>query len=242
MTGAGAGLSGLDQSPHAGAFAAVLIDLDGVLIDSTPGVLALWRDIAADHGVELSPADARRHILGCAPEHTVQALFGDVDAAPRILDRVRAAEPELGFAALPGASALVRNLHQHGVRLALVTGASRARTGRVLRRLGLAARFDAVVTWGDVPRGKPDPDCYLLAASRLGVEPPRCLVLEDAPAGVTAALGAGASCVGVSRHDGGELAARGARPVVTAVSDLDCTRTGRLALTAAGRPIAYLES
>jgi sugar-phosphatase len=246
VTATGRDLSDVDHAVplHQGMFGAVLIDLDGVLIDSRQDVLDLWRTIATEHRVELPAGSGTRDILGCVPEHTVQALFGHLDAASRdrILDRVRAAEPGLGFTEMPGARLLVRDLHLAGVPLALVTGASRQRARRVLDRLGLTSQFATIVAWGDVPSGKPAPDCYLLAASRLGMAPQRCLVLEDAPAGVTAAITAGTSCVGVCDQGAAELADRGARPVVASVADLDCVRSGQVALVAAGRPVAYLES
>lgn len=248
-----------DAGTTVDAFGAVLVDMDGVLVDSRRDVAALWHALAAEAGTELSAQDVRRDVLGCAPEHTVRAVFGHLDVAERrrMLHRVRGAEPDLGFVELPGARTLVRDLHRAGVPLALVTGASRGRAQRVLYALGIEAAFAALVVWGDVVSGKPAPDCYVLAASRLGVDPRRCLVLEDAPAGVTAALAAGASCVGISGDGisgdsgisgdaggGDELADRGARPVVGTISALRCvrsTRAGVVELTADGERIAILE-
>jgi len=77
------------------------------------------------------------------------------------------------------------------------------------------------VAWGDVSSGKPSPEPYLLAASHLGVDPTRCLVVEDSPAGVTAAVSAGAICVGVGQEGAvGPLLAAGAVVVVPGLRDL----------------------
>ncbi|MDI1464095.1 HAD family phosphatase [Catellatospora sp. KI3] len=222
-------------------FDSALFDLDGVLIDTQDAIVALWRDLAAGHGFELSGHDVDSHVLGCSPEHTVRAVFGGLDdgGRERVLAAVRAAEPELAFKPVAGAAELVTALRAAGVRLGLVTGASAYRAGRVLAELGVRDAFGAWVTWGEVEHGKPAPDCYELGARRLGCVPARCLVFEDAPSGVTAAVSAGAVCVGVGADP--RLAASGA---VWTVPDLAAvgTRPGDqgvvLALSAV--PVAVL--
>ncbi|MGN9777039.1 HAD family hydrolase [Micromonospora sp. H33] len=201
-------------------FAGVLWDLDGVLIDSSRAIVALWRRIAAGYGRWPDPAAIRRDVLGCAPEHTVAALFGDLPEDDRqdVLRQVREAEPALDFVAVPGAVALVGALRDARVPMALVTGASDRRARRVVRELGLAGAFTAMVTWGETPRGKPAPDCYRLGAERLGLDPARCLVVEDSSGGVRAATAAGAASVGVGEQAG--LTAAGATWTAPAVAAL----------------------
>lgn len=212
-------------------FAGVLFDMDGVLIDTHNAIVGLWQAVAAEHGVGLTDDDVRRHVTGCAPEHTIAAVFAAVSEPrrQRILDVVRAAEPDLEFEELPGAADLISELHQAGVPLALVTGGSRARCDRVLEKLGLADVFDAVVAWGDVDAGKPAPDCYELAARRLGLPPGSCLAFEDAAGGVRSAVGAGVVCVGVSKNRAA-LMACGAQEVVDDLSQVRCHRDGRVEL------------
>ncbi|HKE20212.1 MAG TPA: HAD family phosphatase [Kofleriaceae bacterium] len=202
-------------------FSAALFDLDGVLIDTHEGIEALWQRLARARGVRLSADDIDRHIFGCSPEHTVLALFSALDEVGRdqLLRQVRAAEPDLASRALPGATELVAALSAARVRLALVTGASAARTARVLDELRLASCFQARVVWGDAARGKPAPDVYELAAARLGVQPSDCVVFEDAHSGVVAAVAAGAACVGVEANRPELLLAAGASWVVPG---LDC--------------------
>jgi HAD superfamily hydrolase (TIGR01509 family) len=195
---------------------AVLFDMDGVLIDTDAAIAGLWHGLAGEYGTTISPADLAAHVYGCVPEHTVETVFAALGTSDRahILRRVREAEPTLGFTPVPQAADLVRRLAAAGVPLALVTGASATRAGRTLDALGLTGRFAATVTWGEAARGKPAPDCYLLAAERLGVPAQACLVFEDTTGGVRAATAAGAACVAVGPADPAALRAHGARHAV----------------------------
>ncbi len=218
-------------------FDGVLFDLDGVLIDSTEGIVALWHGLTAAHGRRLHAADIDRHVLGCSPEHTVATLFAGLPPHVHrdVLAAVREAEPDLAFVEIAGAGRLVRELHAAGIRLGLVTGASGARAERVLTTLGLHTRFEARVTWGEAERGKPAPDCYELAVRRLGLRPEACLVFEDAPGGVSAAVAAGTACVGVGP------AATGAKWRVAGLNEVGCRPYGTgVALELAGKPVAAL--
>lgn len=202
-------------------FGGALFDMDGVLIDTRRSIVALWQEIADDYDVRLTMEDIHRDILGCAAEHTIDAVFGALPSSDRqhILARIRIAELELAFDKVPGARTLVGELDRAGVRLGLVTGGSPERVRRVLDRLGLGSAFGGLVAWGDVARGKPAPDCYLLGADRIGVSAPDCLVFEDTASGIAAALAAGATCVGIGD---GQLAGHGARHVVADLTALRC--------------------
>ncbi|MBT2369951.1 HAD family phosphatase [Streptomyces sp. ISL-10] len=193
-------------------FSAVLFDMDGVLVDTDRAIADLWHRLASDSGLVLSDGDLAAHAFGCVPEHTVETLFAPLAERDRaeVLARVRAAEPDLACEPVPHATDLVRALAAANVPLALVTGASTVRASRALDTLGLAGLFDTTVTWGEAARGKPAPDCYLLAARRLGLPAAKCLVFEDTPSGVRAATAAGATCLGVSRGDRGALRSSGA--------------------------------
>ncbi|NEC68446.1 HAD family phosphatase [Streptomyces sp. SID9727] len=208
---------------------AVLFDLDGVLIDTDAAVAALWRRAAESVGRDLSPEDMRTNVLGCSPERTIERVFGDCPEADRlrVLEEVRAGEPELGWEALPGGRNLVRALAAAGVPLALVTSASAARATAVTRGLGLTGHFAAMVTWEDAARGKPDPQPYMIAADRLGVPVGGCVVFEDSESGVQSAVAAGATCVAVSvRGYRSELSALGAAHVITSLDHVRPTSAG----------------
>jgi HAD superfamily hydrolase (TIGR01509 family) len=202
---------------------AVLFDLDGVLIDTETAVLGLWRRVAAQRAVTVSGRALRDHVLGCTPEHSVQALFGHCPQPDRtaILHEIGMAEPALDFQVMPGASSLLNSLSEADVPLALVTGASRERVARVCELLPELGRFRTAVTWGEPLRGKPHPDPYLLAAARLGIAPEQCVVLEDTSAGIRAATAAGAFGIGVANAaDARQLRISGAAMVVSSLAEI----------------------
>jgi len=172
-------------------FDAVLFDNDGTLIDSRGPVVRSWLAWAADHGV---PAESLVGFHGVPSSSIVTAVAPHLDpvAATADIDRRELADLE-GVVALPGA---VEAVVAAGWRSAIVTSASRE---LLELRLG-AAGFtppEVMVTADDITRGKPDPQPYLMAAERLGADPARCLVVEDAPAGLRSGRAAGAATVGV---------------------------------------------
>jgi beta-phosphoglucomutase-like phosphatase (HAD superfamily) len=109
------------------------------------------------------------------------------------------ADPDIILAhSYPHNIALLRDVRHEGYPTALATQSHREQARRVLSILGLANEFDVVVTRDDVEHGKPDPEMHLLAARELGIGPEECLAIEDSPAGVKAALGAGMEIVAVT--------------------------------------------
>ncbi|OLM19904.1 putative phosphatase YfbT [Pseudonocardia sp. Ae707_Ps1] len=183
-------------------FDAVLSDLDGVLADSTASVVRSWDRFARELG---APPAAVHGNHGRPARMLVEALV-DPDGVEEGLRRIEAIEvaDATGVEPVPGARELMASLP--GDRVAVVTSGTPAIAGARLHAAGIAPPA-VLVTADDVRHGKPDPEPYLLAARRLGVDPARCLVLEDAPAGVAAARAAGCAVVGVLGTVGaGELA------------------------------------
>jgi mannitol-1-/sugar-/sorbitol-6-phosphatase len=165
---------------------ALLVDLDGTLVDSSGPVRRAWNDFAGRHG--LDPEHVHRFAQGRPSRETVALLVPGADHAAEAaaLERAEVNDGD-GIAALPGAADLLRG----GWRLAIVTSCSTALAAVRLRAAGLPIPA-VLVSADDVERGKPDPTCYLLGARRLGVDPAQCVVLEDAPAGISAGRSAGA--------------------------------------------------
>lgn len=179
---------------------AVLFDLDGVLVDSEPIQLAVFRECLAEAGLELGAEELERRVVGEGA--TVAALLAEaglgeraaaVDAAvlERLLPRLATVRP------LPGAAGAVARARAAGHTVALVSSSRRAAVEAKLERCGLAGAFDAIVAREDAARLKPAPDPYLRAAELLGVEPARCAVIEDADKGLLAARAAGMTVVAV---------------------------------------------
>ena len=120
---------------------------------------------------------------------------------------------------MPGLFVLLDRLHRLSLPAAVATSSRHSYADRLLVRHGLQNRFDFVLASEDVTRGKPDPEIYRLAAERFGVPPETMLVLEDSPAGIAAAKGAGALAVGVPHEHSPEEGLRSADLVVTRLDD-----------------------
>ncbi|WP_256839367.1 HAD-IA family hydrolase [Ornithinimicrobium faecis] len=172
-------------------FAAVLFDNDGTLIDSRAAVVRSWLAWAADHGV---PPESLIGFHGVPSSGIVASVAPHLDpvTATTDIDRRELADTE-GVVALPGAAEAVAAV---GWRGAIVTSASRALLTVRLEAAGFSAP-EVLVTADDITRGKPDPEPYLIGAEMLGVNPSRCLVIEDAPAGLRSRRAAGAATVAV---------------------------------------------
>lgn len=191
---------------------AVLADLDGVLIDSTASVEAVYADWARRHA--LDPAAVIAFMHGVPSADVVRALAPDLDAAREsvALDRAMAQAP--GVVVLPGAVELLAG----PLPVAVVTSSSAELAASRFERLPLPAPR-VLVTADDVARGKPDPEPYLLAAQRLGVPAAECVVVEDAPAGVAAGIAAGATVVALTTSHPAEALA-GAHRIIATLADL----------------------
>ena len=184
-----------------GSPAAVLFDLDGTLIDTEPIWMAQEQQLAAAHGGAWTDEQARSCIGYPIPVSAARLRDeGGVDLpVPRIvellLDGVVAAVAD-AVPWQPGARELLAALTAAGVPCALVTMSYRRLADAVLADLP-AGTFAVVVAGDEVERGKPDPQPYLLAAQRLGVDVIDCVVIEDSPAGVASGRSAGAAVVAV---------------------------------------------
>ena len=181
---------------------AVLFDLDGVLVESREATERVWLAWASRNGIDEDALRSAMH--GVRSGDVVRALRPDLDAVAEAGDIERAqAEDVAGLAAIPGAVLALRALR--GDRVAVVTSGTRA---LALARLGAVGIEPppVVVFADDVVRGKPDPEGYLTAARRLGVDPVEALVVEDAPPGIEAAKAAGMAAVALpSTHAREEL-------------------------------------
>lgn len=175
--------------------AAVVCDMDGLLVDSERLERRVWQAAAGDHGVEMSD-DRFASFVGHPAEECDRLLghyYGEAFDVSRFRDtchrRMRTIVEQEGVPLRPGALEWIEFVRDLRIPLGLATSSAPA---LVRERLGdLVSAFSAVVTRGDVARGKPHPDLYLEAAARLGVAPRASLALEDSPTGAKAALAAG---------------------------------------------------
>ena len=184
---------------------AVLWDMDGTLVDSEEYHWLSWRDTMAAEGIPITH-DQFVVTFGQRNDSILPRWLGD-GATPDRIHRIGDAKEELyrklvrqgGLVPLPGAADWVRRLQAESWRQAIASSAPRANLDVVLEVTGLARCFDALVSAEDVTVGKPDPQVFLKAASRLGMPPSQCVVVEDAASGVEAARRAGMRSIGVSK-------------------------------------------
>ncbi len=196
---------------------ALLFDLDGVLIDSSPVIVRTWRTWGDRHGIDV--AEIMKVAHGVRSVETIRLMAPHLDAEQEAawLTALEVRDTD-GITAMPGAHALLASLPTDA--WTIVTSGSAALATARLRAAGLPVPAH-IVTADDVTQGKPAPEPYLLGAARLGIAPPRCLVVEDAPAGVQAGRSAGMRVLGVgSTHAPAELLAVGATVVATRLADL----------------------
>jgi sugar-phosphatase len=200
-------------------FAAVISDLDGVLVDSAAATSRAWAAWGERHGVDGAAIQAANH---GRPARDVVAEW----VAPELVDAEAAVLLDIevtdtrGVVAFPGAAGVLA-LPTVAIATSCTITLARAR----LRAAGLREP-DVLVSADQVTRGKPAPDPYLLAASRLGVEPAECLVLEDAPSGVAAGRAAGMTVWAVmTTHAAAELG--GADRIAAGLDELLAALVGR---------------
>ncbi len=189
----------------------VIFDMDGVLVDSYQPHFESWRLLGREHGRDISEAEFAA-TFGRTSRDIIELLFGAGRSAAEIRqmderkealyrDLIRGRVPIMG-----GARELLKELRTAGARLAVGSSGPVENVELVLEALRDVVAFDAVVTGADVSRGKPDPQVFQLAAQRIGIAPGRCVVVEDAPAGVEAARRAGIRVVAIrSAHTAGQL-------------------------------------
>ena len=210
-------------------FAAVIFDMDGVLVDSEPLHFASTNAVLAPHGARLEHDDYVGY-MGMEEEafFTELARRFELEVPAALLARRRlaltlermAAEP---LPPTPGALECLVGLSVQGLGLAVASAATRAQVELVVRLLGAGALFGTLVSGDEVRAGKPAPDLFLEAARRLDVSPSECLVVEDSVRGVRAARAAGMQVLAMppAGDDGARHLDAGARALIRSLAELD---------------------
>jgi sugar-phosphatase len=183
-----------------GDYAAVLVDLDGTLVNSDGAVRRAWTAFAHRHDLDVETV--LHAAQGRPARETARELAPDSPEEPRLLEDAESADTD-GIVALPGAAELLAST----LTIALVTSCTRRLATVRLAAAGLSQPA-IVVTSDDVVHGKPDPECFLTAARALNVAAADCVVLEDAPAGIAAGKAAGMTVIALrTTHGDDELGA-----------------------------------
>jgi len=190
---------------------AIIWDLDGVIADTAPYHLKAWQQTFRKRDVELTEEDFR-HSFGLRNEAIIPGILRKEITGEEI-ERISSEKEEAfrrligqNISPLPGAIELMKSLAEAGFQMALASSTPIENIELVTERLGVKRYFQCIICAGDVSKGKPDPQVFLLAARGLGAEPENCIVIEDAVAGVTAAKRAGMRCLAVTTtHPRGDL-------------------------------------
>jgi len=182
---------------------AVIWDLDGTLIDSGEYHWLAWQETLAGEGYDLT-RERFAASFGQRNDAVLRSYFGP-DLSVSEIERIGAAKEaryrELvrtrGIELLPGVRHWLARLKAEGWRQAIATSAPQLNIAAIIEVLHVEGLFDAVVSAEDVERGKPDPEIFLAAAAKVATPPARCIVVEDAPAGVEGGRRAGMATIGV---------------------------------------------
>ncbi|MET9356960.1 HAD family phosphatase [Streptomyces sp. NPDC006617] len=218
----------------------VIFDLDGTLVDSEPNYYEAGRRTLAEYGVpDFTWADHEAYV-GISTQETVAdwkqryGLRATVEELLAVKNRHYLGLARTSARAYPEMRKFVELLSDEGVPMAVASGSSPEAIATILARTGLDAHLRTVVSADEVARGKPAPDVFLEAARRLGAEPARCVVLEDAAPGAAAAHAAGMRCIAIPYVAGqadapdfatAELLVRGGQEEFTARAAHDWLRT-----------------
>ncbi|HMQ01261.1 MAG TPA: beta-phosphoglucomutase [Cyclobacteriaceae bacterium] len=184
---------------------AVIFDLDGVIVDTAKYHYLAWKRLAKELGYDLSEAD-NEHLKGVSRMRSLEIILELAGVSKSVAemeemafrknewfkDYIKSIKPEEIFEGIPE---LIKDIKSNNKKIALASSSKNAQ--EVIQLLQIADVFDAVVDGNMIEHTKPDPEIFLLAAKKLDLPPAQCVVIEDAEAGVEAALAAGMKCVGV---------------------------------------------
>lgn len=182
-----------------------ILDLDGVLTDTAQYHYHAWKKLADEEGIPFTPED-NEHLRGVSRRQSIEILLGSAISQYSEADiRMMMARKNSYYVEmlqkisddhfLPGARALLRGIRARDMKVAI--GSASKNTKTVLQRLGILDAFDAISDGYSVANAKPAPDGFLFAAEVMGLVPECCAVVEDAAAGVTAALIANMLAIGI---------------------------------------------
>ena len=189
---------------------AVLVDMDGTLVDTEDADNAVAMEICKKLGFDLTDKEQQeRHGRNTKSfyEWLRQKRGSNFDLQKTIQQQLADFERKLreNLKSFPGAKGLPKKLTSAGYRLAVVSGSTWRQIEIVLQALGIADFFDVIISADDIVESKPSPEGYLLAAKKLGVLPKECIILEDGPKGVAAGKSAKIKVIGIINNGGQDL-------------------------------------
>jgi sugar-phosphatase len=181
---------------------AIIFDLDGVIIDSNPAIVAFWNHWANHHGFELTQDMILQWVYGRKVTATIEGLFSFTtrEQQEAIKEAGYAFDAAMHPTGIEGVQDFVQALKVLDFPRGVATSSHKERMEQMLQRIGLPNHFEYSITAHDVQKGKPDPEPYLKMAEKLSFAPSECLVFEDAISGVQSAIAAGMTCIGIGNQ------------------------------------------
>ncbi|MCX6345062.1 MAG: HAD family phosphatase [Armatimonadetes bacterium] len=212
---------------------AVLWDVNGVIIDDMRIHFVSYREVLKELGCEVNDEYLLAATVGTPPAEFFAAILPTIEnpiSMDEILDRKRESYLRLikgKMQSPPGAIELMNDLQRNGFKQAVASGTTRIEVDTILAGCGVRDFFDEIVSCEDVSKGKPDPEAFLKAAALIGVDPARCVVLEDGEFGVRGAKAAGMKTIAVLNTQTRERLAA-ADIIVESLSEIDAQRVLKL--------------
>lgn len=212
-------------------FRAAIFDMDGVVVDTVPIHFNAWKRMFADYGHDFSFEEYKQKVDGIPRTDGARAVLTGLNdeevkkAANKKQDYFLEEIERVKIPVYQSTVDLIGEFKSCGIRVAVVSASRNA--PRILTRVGLVNRLDAVVSGLDIRKGKPDPEIFLVAAKRLGAKSEECAVFEDAVLGVLAANRAHMRCVGVDRYGNPERL-KNADIVVSDLGEIDYNKILKL--------------
>ncbi|MFN7981385.1 MAG: HAD family phosphatase [Vicinamibacterales bacterium] len=213
------------MSAHQAPVAAIILDMDGLMVDTEPLYKTAWQAACTELGFDLN--DERYAKIVGRPLPDCERVLAEEFGPTFSLDALRARWPaiwrdevgRLGIARKPGLTELLVLAREQKLDVAVATSTNADWANSTLERAGLAKQFDVIVTGDQIAHGKPAPDIYLEAARRLGVAPSACVAIEDSEAGIQSIAAAGMIGILVPHWPASAAARAAAHTVVPSLHD-----------------------
>lgn len=186
-------------------FKGAIFDLDGVIVDTVLLHFEAWKKMFSEYGKDFTFEDYKDKVDGIPRIRGARAILEDLSeeelnkAATKKQDYFLEFLEKKGVKVHQSTVDLIKELKAENDKIAVISSSKNCRN--ILESASLIPLFDVVITGNDIEKGKPDPDIFLLAAKKLGLDHGECLVVEDAVLGVVAANRAGMKCIGIDRYD-----------------------------------------
>ena len=212
-------------------FKGAIFDLDGVIVDTVPLHFKAWKKMFLEYGQEITFQDYKDKIDGIPRTSGARAILKDLpddeleQAASRKQKYFLEFLEKEGVKVYEGTLHLIKELKKEKIKVAVISASKNCRS--TLKKAGIDSLFDVIIAGGEVKKGKPEPDIFLLAAQKLNLMPSACIIFEDAVLGVLAAERAMMRCVGIDRYQNPQRLAK-ANLVVNDLSEVTIEKLKKL--------------